>query len=230
MVLPVAGQSGDRVFAARSTNLSAGGACLEVDGEAPEVGKSMLLRFAVPGTGRHIDVDAEVRWAEPGKTTRCGVMFRNGHRRLLAALVAGVVGVISGNAEAANRTAVPTFDPNGDVELDMDAGGERPDQQRVLEALSRQYDEIDACVVDAKSSPRKTMGGEAHVSVLLNPQGETPLGINADLPKPVAKDRELRECLRAAVATAPYPSYDGPPIVVEFDFELDPGFEEVPGE
>lgn len=230
MVLPVAGRAGEREFMARSTNLSAGGACLELEGDAPEVGKPMSLRFAVPGTGHHIDVDAEVRWTEPGAKSRVGVMFRSGHKRLLAALAAGLIGLVSGNAQAAARTTVPTFDPDGDVELDMNGGSERPDQQRVLEALSRQYDEIDACVVDAKSSPKKTIGGEAHVAVLLNPQGETPLGINADLPKPVAKDRELRECLRAAVATAPYPSYDGPPIVVEFDFELDPGFEEVPSE
>ena len=114
--------------------------------------------------------------------------------------------------------------------MDMDGGSERPDQQGVLEAFSRRYDAIDACVVDSRGKSDKQIEGEAHVAVLLNPKGATPLGVNADLPTPAAKNRRLRECLRAAAASAEYPSYDGPPMVVEFDFELDPGYEEVPAE
>lgn len=229
IVLPVTAIDGSESRGS-SSNLSEGGACIELEGAAPKVGDSIQVRFAVPGSAEPVEVEAEVRWAQPGARSMFGVMFRRGHQRLVALLVAGILGGAAGTANAATSTTVPTFDPNEDVVMDMDAGGERPDKQRIVEVFSRQYDAIDACVIDSKGDKGRTLEGEAHVAVLLNPKGATPLGVNTELPGGSKKDRELRECLRAAVATADYPSYDGPPIVVEFDFELDPGFEEVPAE
>lgn len=228
--MPIQAQANGLVCTGASTNFSSGGACLEIEGATPAIGESITVQFAVPGAPETIAVDAEVRWTAPGAKPKLGIMFRAGHQRLLAALVAGVIGAGSATASAAATTNVPTFDPSADVVMDMDSGGERPDSQSVLEAFSRRYDAIDACVVDSRGKSEKQMNGEAHVAVLLNPKGATPLGVNADLPAPAAKDRRLRECLRAATAGADFPSYDGPPIVVEFDFELDPGFEEVPAE
>ena len=211
-----------------TSNLSAGGACLELEGEAPSIGDAVTFSFAVPGRPEPIEVEAEVRWTAGEHKRRCGIMFRRGHQRLLAAMIAGLIGIASGTVSA--NTTVPTFDPNANTVLDMDSGGERPDKQAVLDAFSQEYDAIDACVIDSKGDRDKQLVGEAHVAVLLNPAGDTPLGINAELPDSIAKNRQLRECLRGAVAKADYPSYDGPPIVVEFDFELDPGYEEVPAE
>jgi hypothetical protein len=225
VVLPVVadGRSGS------SSNLSEGGACIELEGRAPKIGESIEVQFDVPGS-EPVKVEAEVRWAKPGLRSTCGVMFRKGHQKLVALLVAGVIGGASADASAAATTTVPTFDPNADVVMDMEAGPEQPNSHTVQEAFSRQYDAIDACVVERKGDSDRTLEGEAHVEVLLNPKGATPLGVNTVLPGKTKKDRELVECLRAAVATADYPSYDGPPVVVEFDFELDPGFEEVPEE
>jgi len=229
VVLPIVadGRSGS------SSNLSEGGACIEIEGVAPKIGASIEVEFAVPGS-EAVRVEAEVRWTKPGTRGTFGVMFRRGHQRLVALLVAGLIGGgiggASTDASAAATTTVPTFDPNGDVVLDMDAGPDRPDSHTIREAFSRQYDAIDACVVESKGDGERTFEGEAHVEVLLNPKGATPLGVNTELPGLSKKDRQLTECLRAAVATADYPSYDGPPVVVEFDFELDPGFEEMPEE
>jgi hypothetical protein len=228
--LPLHANAGGRSITGACTNFSSGGACIEIDGVTPSIGEAITVNFDVPGSTETIAVDAEVRWTQPGAKPKCGIMFRAGHQRLIAAVVAGVIGAASGTASAAATTTVPTFDPSSDVVMDMDSGSERPDQQVVLEAFSRRYDAIDACVVDSRGKSEKQLGGEAHVAVLLNPKGATPLGVNAVLPEPIIKDRRLRECLRAAAASAEYPSYDGPPIVVEFDFELDPGFEEVPAE
>ncbi len=230
VVLPVMAGVGPDARNGSSSNLSEGGACIELDGAPPQIGDSLQVRFAMPGTDEIVEVEAEVRWTKPGERSMFGVMFRRGHQRLVALLLAGIVGGASGIASAAATTTVPTFDPNEDSVMDMNGGGERPDKHTVLEAFSRQYDAIDACVIDSKGSADRTLEGEAHVAVLLNPKGATPLGVNTELPKTSKKDRELHECLRAAVATADYPSYDGPPIVVEFDFELDPGYEEVPAE
>jgi hypothetical protein len=228
VVLPVSATTGPAPLRGTTSNMSSGGACLELEDEAPEIGSSVKLAFAVPGRPDPIEVDAEVRWTAGAAKKRCGVMFRQGHGRLLAALIAGLIGAASMTASA--NTRVPTFDPNGDTVIDMDAGPERPDKQQVLDAFSKQYDAIDQCVMTSKPSVEGELEGDAHVAVLLNPKGATPLGVNAELPDSVKKNGKLRECLRTAVARADYPSYDGPPIVVEFDFELDPGFEEVPAE
>lgn len=227
--LPVRASVGERECVGASKNLSEGGACLDFHGPAPQVGASIKVAFDVPGHAESVEVEAEVRWAAKSS---CGVMFRRGHQRLVALLVAGVLGGAANTASAAASTTVPTFDPNADVSLDASTGGggERPDQQVVLEAFSRQYAAIDACVADTKGGRDKPLEGEAHVEVLLNPAGATPLGINTALPGKISKQRQLQECLRTAVATAEYPSYDGPPVVVEFSFELDPGFEEEPAE
>lgn len=230
IVLPIVAGTGPDARAGVSANLSEGGALLELHGASPKIGEAIDVAFATP-TGETVEVEAEVRWLVPGDKSKVGVMFRRGHQKLVALLVAGVLGGAAGTANAATATNVPTFDPNADVVMDMDAGGERPDSHSVTQAFSRQYDAIDACVVDFKGSRDQTLQGEARVEILLNPKGARPLGVNTTLPgaKPgISKhDRQLHECLRDAVATADYPSYDGPPVVVEFEFELDPGFEEV---
>ncbi len=227
VALPVQATTGPALRGTTS-NMSSGGACLELDDTAPEIGSSIKLAFDVPGSKAPIEVEAEVRWHAGEAKKRCGVMFRQGHQRLLAAIVGGLIGAASMTASA--NTTVPTFDPSADTEIDMDAGPERPDKQAVLDAFSQQYDAIDQCVVSSKPKMNTTLEGDVQVAVLLNPKGDTPLGVNAELPDTVKKNGKLRECLRTAVAKADYPSYDGPPIVVEFDFELDPGYEEVPAE
>jgi hypothetical protein len=228
VVLPVQATTESAPLRGTTSNLSSGGACLELEGTAPAIGTSLTLAFALPGRPDPIEVEAEVRWHAGAAKKTCGVMFRQGHQRLLAAMVAGLIGLASGSVSA--NTTVPTFDPNGSTVMDMDAGGERPDRQQVLDAFSRTYDAIDQCVMTSKPNADGELEGDAHVAVLLNPKGSTPLGVNAELPEDQNKNGKLRECLRTAVSRADYPSYDGPPIVVEFDFELDPGFEEVPAE
>jgi hypothetical protein len=227
--LAVRAELGHATVLGRTADLSDGGACLELAGGAPEIGAPIRVAFTLPGRADPIEVDAEVRWTAPGAIARCGIMFRGGHNRLLAAVVGGALAAApAGSAHAA--CTVPTFDPDASTVLDMEAGSERPDERRVLAAFESQYGAFDSCVMNAKPKNDAPIPGEAQVQILLNPAGATPLGINAELPEPVRRNHELRECLRDAVSRADYPSYDGPPVVVVFDFELDPGTEEMPAE
>lgn len=196
-------------------DLSASGACIAVDIPL-EVGSVVDVDVDLPDQDSPARVQAEVRWARKG---RAGVVFRSGAVGAIAAFVGTMLAAPT--AEAA-KTAVPTFDPNADVVLDMKAGGERPDEFQLTQAFEQQYSSFDECVAEAKKNPNQTLPGDVDVEVLLNPKGHEPLGINAKLPNKVDK-RSLRECLRGAVAAADYPSYDGPPVVVTFSFELDPG-------
>jgi hypothetical protein len=215
--VPVVINYGEGVVHSRSRDMSAGGMCVAYAGEAPAIGERVEMHVDLPGTREPTRIEAEVRWRAPGVV---GLMFRNGARTAVAAFVAAMLG--SSAAQAA--TAVPEFDPNADTQLDMEAGGERPDDYAVLQAFEQQYDAFDKCVEKAKKGKDTTLPGDVDVQVLLDPKGEKPLGINATLPNKVAKDKNLRECLRTAIAAVDYPVYNGVPVVVEFSFQLDAGY------
>jgi len=196
-------------------DVSLGGACISVDVPL-EVGSMVDVDVSLPTMAGPARVKGEVRWSRQG---RAGIIFRSGATAAIAAFVGSML--MSPEAMAA-KTSVPTFDANADVVMDMKAGGERPDEFQLTSVFEQQYSSFDQCVADAKKNPNKTLPGDVDVEILLNPKGHEPLGINATLPDTVDK-RSLRECLRGAVAAADYPSYDGPPVVVSFSFELDPG-------
>ena len=120
VVLPVQATTGPAPLRGTTSNMSSGGACLELEDAAPEIGSAVKLAFAVPGRPDPIEVEAEVRWTEGAARKRCGVMFRQGHQRLLAALVAGVSGAASGRISAGELL--------GDVAARIGGkGGGRPD-------------------------------------------------------------------------------------------------------
>jgi hypothetical protein len=128
------------------------------------------------------------------------------------------------------KAAVADFDPTADFVLDLDAyGSERPDDYDIELAFAESFDAMDKCVAQYKArarlEPEQQLSGELQVAVKLNPKKGPPLGINLELPGRYEKATSLETCMRTAVATAPYPKYDGPPIVAEFETELDPGME-----
>jgi hypothetical protein len=135
-----------------------------------------------------------------------------------------VGGAAAPNAVGAN---IAEFDPNADISLDMDKyGTERPDEYQVQQAFFGQFGAIDECVwaeKDRRGSERQ-LPGDVALSVKLNPEQSRPFGVNATMPDGLSKAEKLANCLREAAASAPYPTYDGPPVVVDFEMELDPGY------
>lgn len=131
-------------------------------------------------------------------------------------------------APSAITANVASFDPTADVSLDMDKyGSERPDEYEVQQAFFGAFGDIDGCVL-AEKDRRKTeeqLQGDVSMAVKLNPSKGRPFGVNAELPAGFEKATKLETCLREAAGTVGYPTYDGPPVVVEFEFELDPGYE-----
>jgi len=213
-------RDGEEVIECRGENLSLGGACLVHHGEDEKfkIGRVVDVEVDLPGLKQRTKLQAEVRWSARG---RAGLMFRSGATAAIAAFLTALLS--SHPASAAASTSVPEFDPNADVVLDMNAGGERPDEYSVLQAFEQQYDDFDGCVAKVKKRADQKLPGDVEVAVLLSPKGKRPLGVNAQLTSKVPSSESLRQCLRSAVAAAPYPAYDGPPVVVQFSFELDPG-------
>jgi hypothetical protein len=130
-------------------------------------------------------------------------------------------------APGAVTANVAEFDPNADISLDMDKyGSDRPDEYAVQQAFFAAFDGISVCV-EAEHQRRKsddTFEGDVTMAIKLNPEQPRPFGVNATLPSGFEKSDKLKSCMREAVGTVEFPKYDGPPVVVEFEFELDPGY------
>jgi hypothetical protein len=128
------------------------------------------------------------------------------------------------------KASMAEFDPNADLDLDAWGGSERPDDYAVQMAFNATTEQMDACIAEFKTAKgiktEKQLDGDFKAMVKLNPKKSTPLGVNAELPAKYASDAKLTQCMRDAVGAAPYPTYDGPPIVVEFTTQLDAGFAE----
>lgn len=215
--LAVTGQHGGGQVHGHSEDLSVGGAKIHWDnGPAPDVGEKMDVQVALPGT-KTLRAEAEVRWRT--ESGICGVAFDRRAQKVIAAFFAGAIGLAASSASAA-QAAVPTFDENADITLEAD-GSERPDEFVIETAFFEQNAALDKCLDKARGD----VTGEAEVSILLDPKGDRPLGINAKLPGSLAKQKNFRECIRGAAADAPFPAYDGPPVVVNIRFDLDPGYE-----
>jgi hypothetical protein len=128
--------------------------------------------------------------------------------------------------EGSVTAKVATFDPNADIVLDLDKyGSERPDEYRVQQAFFDRFGALDECVWAEKDrrGSEKQLKGDVSMSIKLNPESARPFAVNATMPKKFKKNQKLSDCLREAGASSEFPTYDGPPVVVDFEFELDPG-------
>jgi hypothetical protein len=212
---------GDRVIACTSEDLSLGGAKLKAEEHHDlRPGERLQLSFQLPGQRRTLEVEGEVRWK--GRDHKYfGIEFGRGIRATLAAFFATLA--VASPQMVSATSAVPTFDPNADMSLG-EGSGQRPDEFTLLQAFEQQFGAFDRCVDAAKHEADRTLDGNAKMQILLNPAGKRPLGVNAEMPKKHKKKAKLRECLRQAAAQAPFPRYDGPPIVVDFEFQLDAGY------
>ena len=126
----------------------------------------------------------------------------------------------------ASMASIASFDPSEDIAFDLEAyGTARPDQYEIEQAFATRYGAFDECVAAEKKRRGKDdqLGGDVAMAIKLNPKSHKPFAVNAELPDGVSTSKKLGDCMRDAAAAATYPEYDGPPVVVKFNFELDPG-------
>lgn len=124
----------------------------------------------------------------------------------------------------ASMASIASFDPSEDIQFDLMAyGSERPDQYGVEQAFATRYGAFDECVAaeEKRRGNDEQLAGDVSMSIKMNPKAAKPFAVNAEMPEGV-DSKKLNDCLRDAAAAASYPQY-GPPTVVKFSFELDPG-------
>lgn len=128
------------------------------------------------------------------------------------------------------KATIAEFDPSA-MTVDLDKyGTERVDDWEVQQAFNRSFDGLDACVLKAKEksgvAPEDALDGDVDFAVKLDPNKDKPFAVNATLSSDKWDgDKDLKNCLREAVAGVGFPTYDGPPQVAEFSTQLDPGSE-----
>lgn len=125
----------------------------------------------------------------------------------------------------ASMASIASFDPSADIAFDLEAyGSDRPDQYEIEQAFATRYGAFDECVAAEKQRSGKDdqLPGDVSMAIKLDPKSNKPFAVNAELAEG-AGSKKLGDCLREAAAAASYPKYDGPPVVVNFNFELDPG-------
>lgn len=226
--LEVSARLHDRHIDARTLDLSEGGMCLELDDyEGLEHGQALQLDVALPGTSAPLQVEGEVRWT---RGRALGIRFRKFVEVTGVAALATFLAAIP--ADVGAKSSIPEFDPdNFTVDMNAYPGNQAPDEQEVIRAFENQFSAIDVCVAKAKRKRNQRIKGFAEMKVLLNPSGDAPLGLHSRVPEPLQankRGRALASCLRTAIASAEYPKFRGPPVVAEFEFEIDPGEEYVP--
>ncbi len=124
------------------------------------------------------------------------------------------------------KANVASFDPDEAVNFDLNAyGADRPDQYAIEQAFNGAFPAFDECVGAEKDrlGSEDQLPGDLKLAIKLNPKEKSPFAVNAELADGLSD--KLKECLREAAAGVAYPTYDGPPVVVNFELELDPGFE-----
>ena len=156
---------------------------------------------------------------------------------LAAAFVGPVACKKPDKGRAGKRTvkaSIADFDPKAEVQFNLDEWGtKRVDDYEVEQAFNRSFDAMDKCVAQAKSKagmgPEDVIAGDVDFAVKLNPKKARPFAVNAEFSGSTKKwtnNKQLKDCLREAVAGVGFPTYDGPPQVAEFYTQIDPGMED----
>ena len=149
---------------------------------------------------------------------------------LATAVTLGAVGCKKPDKRSNKRTVKATiaeFDPSK-MSVDLDAyGTERADDWEVSQAFNRSFDGLDKCVAEAKKKhgvgDGEALEGDVDFAVQLDPKNKRPIAVNATIDSKWNDKKDLKDCLRDAVADVGFPTYDGPPQVAEFYTQLDPG-------
>ena len=128
------------------------------------------------------------------------------------------------------KANIAEFDPNADFEFDLGKyGSEIPDDYAIQLAFNQAFGGMDACVLNAKKDlglgEAAQLEGDVEVAVMLDPKAGKPAGVNATLPNKYAKNTNLKDCIRNAVGSVTFPTYDGTPRQANFSCELDAGSE-----
>jgi len=113
---------------------------------------------------------------------------------------------------------IPRYDAKATTVLDPDAGSERLGDSVVRAELRRLEPALDRCIADAVAGGVDVGSGRVDFVFGLTAKGKVS-GVTAKASGPLRESGVLG-CLRTVVFDHRFPAYDGPPMGVDYSFEI----------
>jgi hypothetical protein len=123
----------------------------------------------------------------------------------------------SGTYRPVSDRHIPAYDPNATTVLG-DAGSERLDDPTVRKELRELEPAFDRCIADAVAAGVTVGSGRVDFVFGLTASGKVE-GVNAKAPAAIG-DSGIVPCLRKVIFDHRFPRYDGPPMGVDYSFEV----------
>ncbi len=171
--------------------------------------------YGVCGAGTRCQAERCVAIAEPSPAPPPepdDAKGRKGKRRAKA-------GAVDGSASAYEPVSdrhIPAYDPTKTTAIGE--GSERLDDATVRKELSELEPAFDRCIADAAAAGVPIANGRVDFVFGLTPTGKVD-GVNAKAPQPI-RDSGIVSCLRKVIFDHRFPRYDGPPMGVDYSFEI----------
>lgn len=112
---------------------------------------------------------------------------------------------------------IPRHDPNATRELDAD-GSERPDDATIRAHLRKLEPAFDRCIADAVAGGVRFANGRVEFDLGIAASGRVS-GVTAKAP-PAIQSTGVVSCLRKVIFDHRFPTWDGPPMDVEYGFDI----------
>lgn len=113
---------------------------------------------------------------------------------------------------------IPRYDANATTVLDPDAGSERLGDATVRAELRGLEPAFDRCIADAVAGGVTIPAGRVDFVFGLTAKGKVD-GVTAKAPAAL-RDTGILGCLRKVIHDHRFPTYDGPPMGVDYTFEV----------
>ena len=117
-----------------------------------------------------------------------------------------------------NDASVPKYDPNRGSSIGENAGSERISDRTIRQHLSRFEPRLNKCIEQLAEAGVEIGSGQVSFDIGIDPSGKV-WGVTAHAPKPIASTGVVA-CMRLKISKYQFPSWDGPPLGVEYSFEI----------
>jgi hypothetical protein len=123
----------------------------------------------------------------------------------------------AGSYQPVSDRHIPAYDASASTVLG-DVGSERPDDASVRKELRALEPGFDRCIADAVAGGVTVGSGRVDFVFGLTASGKVE-GVNAEAPAAI-RDAGIVPCLRKVIFEHRFPPYDGPPMGVDYSFEI----------
>ncbi|HET6585492.1 MAG TPA: hypothetical protein VFG69_18665 [Nannocystaceae bacterium] len=125
---------------------------------------------------------------------------------------------VQASYQPVDDSRIPRHDPNATRTLDPDAGSERPDDATIRAHLRKLEPAFDRCIADAVAGGVTFPSGRVEFDLGIAASGRVS-GVTAKAPSAIQATGVV-SCLRKVIYDHRFPGWDGPPMDVEYAFEI----------